>query len=620
MIHTNRRADLVLAGIAALAYCSSASCDGLVGSGLSYRESILVEQPMLSSVNSNLYIGTHDKTGPCRGPSVPGQLSYYEMAGGRKVSSIPQDQMNMVLWADDETVRLHAASSSTHFTPWTGLQVDSPYALHQAATDALWPGSSGFQVKDGEIGINIHSPDFPVHNEYCKATSVLQYDFSRWHYPFRYSYQDEIEFSFDLRVKTSDRDTLNKGQLNVLGYLLINEATSGHQRTICLGAAAFDPRIDQAEFNVMNDPDSGCLIVNLPLGHIPELNLSDQATTAMRQDASPDYYPYKLTVNATGFREVLKRSNEFLSANKKPLLSYRPEDYYVSTLVFNPEAYLPDNSNTYAHLGLSVKNLKLVARQTYPLMGYVDEIRQQGANWIVDGWACARAWNTPITVALFGGQSHERGGDLLTVATANLPNLASENQVCGTTTGTPHRFQATLPASAVSATNTAPLYIHAVRSGSPDPSVLLAKSGQYQIGNGAVSVLPTKQVYRWVSGNDRAYSTDPHEYDGTGYVLDTKASPFRIKSTPSTGAVPLYRCSVIGRVDHFLWTAADCNGQIQEGLLGYIEANAIQGTRPLYLFYHPSSQVHLSTTELGEGWSSEYELQYTPQAQFGYVW
>lgn len=620
MIRTIHYAILALTGCAALSYCSSAYCDGLVGGSLSYRETSLIEQPVLSSVNSNLYIGTHDKTGPCNGPSVRGQLSYYEMAGGRKVASIPQDQMNMVLWADDEAVRLYAASSATHFAPWTGLQVDAPYASHQAATDASWPGSTGFQVKGGEIGINIHSPDFPIHNEFCKATSVLQYDFSQWHYPFRHSYQDEIELSFDLKVKTADRDTVNKGQLNVLGYLLINEATSGHQRTICLGAAAFDPRIDQAEFNVMSDPDSGCLIVNLPLGHVPTLNLSDQTTTAMRHSASPDYYPYKLTMNAAGFREVLKKSNEFLHANNKPLLSYRPEDYYVSTLVFNPEAYVPTGSDTYAHLGLSVRNLKLVARQTYPLMGYVDDIRQQGTEWIVDGWACARAWNTPVTVALFGGQSYERGGTLLTTVTASLPNLSSENQVCGTTTGTAHRFQATLPASAVSAASAIPLYVHAVRSGSTDPSVLLAKSGQYQVGNGTVSTLATKQVYRWALGNDRAYSTDPHEYDGTGYVLEGEATRFRIKSAASVGAVPLYRCVVIGRADHFLWTAADCNGQNQEGLLGYIETNAVQGMRPLYLFYHPIRQVHLSTTQLGEGWAAQYELQYTPQAQFGYVW
>jgi aqualysin 1 len=121
------------------------------------------------------------------------------------------------------------------------------------------------------------------------------------------------------------------------------------------------------------------------------------------------------------------------------------------------------------------------------------------------------------------------------------------------------------------------------------------------------------------SAGDHLYGLDPYEGAQSGYALEAR-DYFYLPSAPTAGHVPLYRCYQPQPYDHFLSTAANCEGATSEGLLGYIATSQVAGTVPLYRLYRSATTNTFYTLSADEADQAVAWYGYTRQGVTGYVY
>lgn len=534
-----------------------------------YELSLFKQKP-ISSFESSIYIGTH------------APLSYYNVGKSEYLSGLPKNKMNLVLWADDPSYRLR-----------TPIQE--------------------FQKSGNEIRFSMDSKNFPMNNAFHKGTQVASVDFDKISKPFEDSLDDKLEISFELKVPKAKK--ANGGEVNVWAYFLLTDQSDpspSNKRYLCFGAGAFDLRKSEArkEF-IFADPETGCAIINLPLGASGLYNLANGKTAKFASIPFSDFRKFTLTIDGNILQKILVKVNKDL-----PLRGYslNPKDYSLPSIVINPEIYIPRHDSE-SSIELSLRNLQVINRRTYSLIGNLDSILlEPNGNWYASGWACTKNYDSPVSIGIFSDRPYESGGTAIAMGTANLANMALENSVCRTTPGRGHRFKIQIPSSEVVRVGTKAIYLQAVRA-TDEPSVLLPGSGSTLLGNGSVSNLSLIPAIRWEKNGDRFYGTNPNE--GIVYGYRNEGAFFKVAQMNTPGGIPLYRCSA--GPHHFLLNDSGCNGYTQEGLLGYAQGSAVQGLRPLYLFYQKENNIHLATTDFLEGLIGGYQLE-NNGLPMGYVW
>jgi hypothetical protein len=126
------------------------------------------------------------------------------------------------------------------------------------------------------------------------------------------------------------------------------------------------------------------------------------------------------------------------------------------------------------------------------------------------------------------------------------------------------------------------------------------------------TLLPVYRLFK-TKGGDHLYSAKATEALSLGYQLEGIA--FYLSTQQGPGMAPLYRCRAHWG-DHFLSEDSKCEGQIPEGILGYMETFSTSDTAALFRFYRPSIGHHLETTSQQEGLNAKFNYE----GILGYVW
>jgi hypothetical protein len=116
----------------------------------------------------------------------------------------------------------------------------------------------------------------------------------------------------------------------------------------------------------------------------------------------------------------------------------------------------------------------------------------------------------------------------------------------------------------------------------------------------------------------RFYAMQKHfltvSYDeGAGAGMTFETTGFHIFPNYQPGYHALYRCFNYAGNDHFISTQSNCEGFTNEGSLGYAADTQINGTVPLYRFYHRKTADHLMTVNPNEAYT------YVNEGVLGYV-
>ncbi len=117
------------------------------------------------------------------------------------------------------------------------------------------------------------------------------------------------------------------------------------------------------------------------------------------------------------------------------------------------------------------------------------------------------------------------------------------------------------------------------------------------------------RVYRFShpSWADHFYSLNLCEGTNAGYRYE--GIHFHTSVTPLSGGVQLKRCRVGSTGKHFTSSSPTCEGQVTEGSLGYIYVNQVSNAMPVYRYYNPGADDHLTTIWWGEGANGGYVLE-----------
>ena len=86
---------------------------------------------------------------------------------------------------------------------------------------------------------------------------------------------------------------------------------------------------------------------------------------------------------------------------------------------------------------------------------------------------------------------------------------------------------------------------------------------------------------------------------------------FKVQKAAPAASYPLYRCRIKNSSFHFLSNAANCEGHIGEGLLGYVHKTQAAGTKPIYRCRSPKGTDHLSTLTPAECKSAGFIVEGT---------
>lgn len=107
----------------------------------------------------------------------------------------------------------------------------------------------------------------------------------------------------------------------------------------------------------------------------------------------------------------------------------------------------------------------------------------------------------------------------------------------------------------------------------------------------------TAAVYRLRSATDYLMTSDLAEalYAQMQYGYTFESKVFTLLQAASPGTLPLMRCRVTATGGHFLSTTANCEGQIVEGVLGYVETQQQPGTYQLLRYVGPTHLTLISS-------------------------
>jgi hypothetical protein len=120
-------------------------------------------------------------------------------------------------------------------------------------------------------------------------------------------------------------------------------------------------------------------------------------------------------------------------------------------------------------------------------------------------------------------------------------------------------------------------------------------------------------IFRFRQNSQHFYTVNYLEGSNAGLQPEQIASALYTGNGP--GSIGLYRCYNSSNGDHFISTSSACEGQTQEGLMGYAYTTAGAGRRALYRFYKASIADHLITVDFSEGTNNGY----TSEGILGYV-
>lgn len=123
-------------------------------------------------------------------------------------------------------------------------------------------------------------------------------------------------------------------------------------------------------------------------------------------------------------------------------------------------------------------------------------------------------------------------------------------------------------------------------------------------GAAASDFVPVYRFYKYPQHfMTRSYS----EAAGAGFTFETTG--FRLFKTGGSGRAPLYRCYNPGNRDHFASRQSNCEGQNQEGVLGYVATGPGGGLVKLYRFFRANTADHLITVNYSEGANNGYAYE-----------
>jgi len=121
------------------------------------------------------------------------------------------------------------------------------------------------------------------------------------------------------------------------------------------------------------------------------------------------------------------------------------------------------------------------------------------------------------------------------------------------------------------------------------------------------------------SSGEHFYTTSASEAACCGFRVEA-LNYYYLYSTPAPGTVPFYRCLMDYGL-HFYTTASNCEtgrGRV-EGVMGYIGSSPTCGAIPLYRTYLPRNGDHFYTTSAAER-DAALRAGYLNEGIAGYVW
>lgn len=260
------------------------------------------------------------------------------------------------------------------------------------------------------------------------------------------------------------------------------------------------------------------------------------------------------------------------------------------------------------------------------VLGNIDGIFNEAGSLWLKGWACDISQATNIKVHLYMGAAAP-SGIYVGQYTASEESEPGVSVACGTQ-GVRHRFSINIAALNKPENSGRSLFVYGI-SVSNGSNSRLSNSGKYSImgvTSAPVTTPPSgvnppsngeakasHSVYRFSKGIGQLYSTSSSEGIGGGYVFEGVA--FKLFSKFSEGTVALYRCYNLQQQEHFLSVAANCEGAVVEGVLGYVGTSQMPETQPLVRCYNKQTFFHLSTVNVSECSDESFVLEGTQ----GYV-
>lgn len=114
------------------------------------------------------------------------------------------------------------------------------------------------------------------------------------------------------------------------------------------------------------------------------------------------------------------------------------------------------------------------------ILGYIDSVVVSGANVQVRGWSCEKSRSERTEVRIYAGDPLTQGV-ALTKLKAQVNNEAAVNRACGTS-GTGHRFVASIPKSSLAKLSGTPVYAIGTSTRTDATGAdLLISSGKFKI-------------------------------------------------------------------------------------------------------------------------------------------
>jgi hypothetical protein len=256
----------------------------------------------------------------------------------------PKGKVAMTIWGDKYQLK----NTIGPFMGWTtGLKV--PSKQYQISTWPWFPGATGMQAYQNEIGISIHSWSIKKNlHDNNLGTIVLAGDPPAKIKPFTNS--SKITIEFDFKVPTSR--AYGGGVTQIVSYISLHDTTI--KSSFWYGISLFDNRgshnQDQAQWDIGTS-----MPMVIGYGGSQTKLLDDSSVSSFHSNRFSNYQPVKLVIGEKQLQHAIGMLNAY-SPQKQ--FSTNPHDYILGGSVLNPEIYVPSGLLTYAHIGLAVRNWK----------------------------------------------------------------------------------------------------------------------------------------------------------------------------------------------------------------------------------------------------------------------
>jgi hypothetical protein len=209
--------------------------------------------------------------------------------------------------------------------------------------------------------------------------------------------------------------------------------------------------------------------------------------------------------------------------------------YGLSPAYVSNDCAVSPSPYCWAHWDLYSQVVTFDAGHVGPIAGNIDGLSWNGANWVVNGWACAQRDDASINVDLYiGGPAGVGTGISRTTA-----NLASEPAVASAcmASGNAYRFSIALDAGTAAAHPGEKIYVHGIMPADGENLTIDGSGGFFLPGNYALNIAAGGNPL-WPAANvlpmnrDSCFSGQPHP-DGSPageYLAAWLAAPKNVGS------------------------------------------------------------------------------------------